>query len=93
MIDLNYYPIATTAASNQRWRPVGLGVMGLQDVFFQMRLPFDADEARALSTRIAEEIYFHALLGLVRSGRRAGPHPAFAETRAARGELQFEPGG
>ena len=35
--------------------------MGLQDVFFQLRLPFDSAEARELSTRIAEEIYFHAL--------------------------------
>ena len=32
--------------SNPRWRPVGLGVMGLQDVFFQLRLPFDSPEAR-----------------------------------------------
>ena len=49
------------AASNARWRPVGLGVMGLQDVFFQLRLPFDSAEARDLSRRIAEEIYFNAL--------------------------------
>ena len=32
VIDLNFYPIASTKASNLRWRPVGLGVMGLQDV-------------------------------------------------------------
>ena len=29
VIDLNYYPIGTAEASNLRWRPVGLGVMGL----------------------------------------------------------------
>ena len=40
--------------------------MGLQDVFFQMRLPFDSPEARELSRRIAEEIYFHAAVGVVR---------------------------
>ena len=89
VIDLNYYPIATTAASNRRWRPVGLGVMGLADVFFQMRLPFDVDEARALSKRIAEEIYFQALSASCELASERGAHPAFAETRAARGELQF----
>ncbi|HTV18238.1 MAG TPA: ribonucleoside-diphosphate reductase subunit alpha, partial [Polyangiaceae bacterium] len=61
VIDLNYYPIPSTRRSNLRWRPVGLGVMGLQDVFFQMRLAFDAPEARELSRAIAEEIYFNAL--------------------------------
>jgi ribonucleoside-diphosphate reductase alpha chain len=90
VIDLNYYPIASTAASNARWRPVGLGVMGLQDVFFQLRLPFDAPEARALSRRIAEEIYFHALAASVELAAEKGAHPAFAETRAAGGELQFD---
>ncbi|HEV7500465.1 MAG TPA: ribonucleoside-diphosphate reductase subunit alpha, partial [Vicinamibacteria bacterium] len=33
VIDINFYPIETAAGSNRRWRPVGLGVMGLQDVF------------------------------------------------------------
>ena len=83
VIDLNYYPVPSTRASNERWRPVGLGVMGLQDVFFQMRLPFDSPEARALSRRIAEEIYFHALSTSVELAERQGRHPSFAETRAA----------
>jgi ribonucleoside-diphosphate reductase alpha chain len=90
VIDLNYYPIPSTRASNLRWRPVGLGVMGLQDLFFQLRLPFDAPAARALSRRIAEAIYFHALSTSADLATQLGAHPAFAETRAARGELQFD---
>ena len=90
VIDLNYYPIASTKRSNLRWRPVGLGVMGLQDVMFQLGWAFDAPEARALSKRIAEDIYFHALTASVELAREKGAHPAFAETRAARGELQFD---
>ncbi|HSS37578.1 MAG TPA: ribonucleoside-diphosphate reductase subunit alpha, partial [Polyangia bacterium] len=89
VIDLNFYPIPSTQASNLRWRPVGLGVMGLQDLFFQLRLPFDAPDARALSRRIAEEIYFHALATSADLAGDKGAHPAFADTRAARGELQF----
>jgi ribonucleoside-diphosphate reductase alpha chain len=90
VIDLNFYPIASTRESNLRWRPVGLGLMGLQDVFFQMRLAFDSPEARALSRRISEEIYFHALSTSVDLAKDKGRHPAFDETRAARGELQFD---
>ena len=90
VIDINFYPIGSARASNMRWRPVGLGVMGLQDVFFQLRLPFDSDAARALSTRIAEEIYFHALQTSMELARQYGPHDAFPNTRAAQGELQFE---
>jgi ribonucleoside-diphosphate reductase alpha chain len=89
VIDLNYYAIPSAARANLRWRPVGLGVMGLQDLFFELGLPFDSDAARALSRRIAEEIYFYALDTSVELARERGAHPAFAETRAARGELQF----
>jgi ribonucleoside-diphosphate reductase alpha chain len=88
VIDINYYPSAEAGASNPRWRPVGLGVMGLQDVFFALRLPFDSDEAAALSTRIAEEVYLTALETSADLARESGPHPAFAETRAAAGQLQ-----
>jgi ribonucleoside-diphosphate reductase alpha chain len=88
VIDLNYYPIPATRRSNEKWRPVGLGVMGLQDVFFQLGLPFDAPAARELSRRIAEEIYFAALSASVELAEQHGKHPAFDQTRAARGELQ-----
>lgn len=90
VIDVNYYPIPEAAHANARWRPVGLGVMGLQDVFFALRLPFDGEAARRLSTRIAEEIYFHAVSESCELAGRHGAHPAFASTHAARGRLQFD---
>ncbi|MDR2216189.1 MAG: ribonucleoside-diphosphate reductase subunit alpha [Nevskiaceae bacterium] len=90
VIDLNYYPIATARASNMRWRPVGLGLMGLQDVFFRLRLPFDSPAARELSTRIQQTVYFHALRTSLDLAKQHGAHDAFAQTRAARGELQFD---
>ena len=90
VIDLNFYPIASAARSNNRWRPVGLGLMGLQDVFFKLRLPFDSTEALALSTRISECIYFHALSASCALAQKHGAHPAFAETRAAKQHLQFD---
>ncbi len=88
VIDLNYYPSAQAAASNPRWRPVGLGVMGLQDVFFALRLPFDSADARELSTRIAEEMYLTALETSADLARELGAHPTFGQSRAAAGQLQ-----
>jgi ribonucleoside-diphosphate reductase alpha chain len=90
VIDINYYPTDAAARSNAAWRPVGLGLMGLQDVFFKMQLAFDSDEARALSQRISEEIYFHALWASTELAEQSGPHPTFADTRAAAGTLQFD---
>src|SRR6185503_19840108 len=90
VIDFNFYPSESTDTSNKRWRPVGLGLMGLQDVFFQMRLPFDSAPAREISKRISEEVYYNCLIASNELAVEKGPHPSFAETRAARGELQFD---
>lgn len=90
VIDLNFYPIESARRGNLRWRPVGLGMMGLQDVFFQMRLAFDSEAARKLSAKIAEEIYYQALSTSTELALERGAHPSFAETRAAEGELQFD---
>ena len=89
VIDVNFYPTDAASRSNDGWRPIGLGIMGLQDVFFQLRLPFDSPEALALSTRISEEIYLAALDTSVDLAVEAGaPHPRYPETWAARGKLQ-----
>lgn len=90
VVDINFYPIGTAASSNNRWRPVGLGLMGLQDLFFQLKLPFDSAEAQKLSARIQEEIYFHALTTSAELAEKFGPHESFEETRAAQGQLQFD---
>ena len=90
VVDINFYPTDEADNSNSKWRPVGLGLMGLQDVFFKLRLPFDSDEARELSTRISEQIYFHALTASNELARANGSHGGWDETRAAKGDLQFD---
>ncbi|MER5883590.1 ribonucleoside-diphosphate reductase subunit alpha [Streptomyces sp. NPDC001941] len=87
VVDINFYPTEQAGNSNARWRPVGLGAMGLQDVFFQLKLPFDSPEARALSTRIAERIMLAAYEASADLAERNGPVPAWEKTRAARGVL------
>lgn len=90
VIDINFYTIPQAEKSNSKWRPIGLGIMGLQDVFFQLRLPFDSEEALKLSTKIQEEVYFHALTASCALAEKFGKHENFDETRAVEGILQFD---
>ncbi|MGW3319446.1 ribonucleoside-diphosphate reductase subunit alpha [Streptomyces fungicidicus] len=87
VVDINYYPTEQAGRSNARWRPVGLGAMGLQDVLFRLRLPFDSPEAKALSTRISERIMLAAYETSADLAERSGPLPAWEKTRTARGVL------
>ena len=90
VIDINFYPILNAKASNNKWRPVGLGVMGLQDAFFKLGLNYDSKEALDLSTKIQEEIYYWSLKTSHTVAKKEGAHTNFKETRAAKGDLQFD---
>jgi ribonucleoside-diphosphate reductase alpha chain len=90
VIDRNFYPIHEAKASNNHWRPVGLGLMGLQDLFYQLRLPFESDEAIAMSATVQEEIYYQALKTSCELAKQYGPHRDFEMTHAAKGNLQFD---
>ncbi|QKZ18904.1 ribonucleoside-diphosphate reductase subunit alpha [Streptomyces chartreusis] len=87
VVDINFYPTEQAGRSNAKWRPVGLGAMGLQDVFFKLRLPFDSAEAKELSTRIAERIMLAAYEASADLAERSSPLPAWEKTRTARGVL------
>lgn len=89
-IDLSYYPTAEAARANTKWRPIGLGVMGLADVFFALGLDFDSPEALALSTRIAEEISLAAYDTSADLALAHGAHPSYRDTRAALGVLHLD---
>ena len=90
VIDINFYPTDEAGHSNNKWRPVGLGLMGLQDVFFKLGIAFDSEEARALSARISEEIYLNALTASAGLAEEFGTHDTYDRTRAAAGDLQFD---
>jgi ribonucleoside-diphosphate reductase alpha chain len=90
VIDVNFYPTPEARSSNQKWRPIGLGIMGLQDVFFKLRLPFTSSEAKALSAKISETVYYHALLTSMKIARTQGAFPAFEESRYVDGKLQVQ---
>lgn len=90
VIDATYYPVPETKHSNNKWRPVGLGIMGLQDAFFALGIPFDSADALAITRKISEEIYYEALNTSADLAVQKGAHENFALTKAAKGVLQFD---
>ena len=61
IIDYNFYPIEETRTSNLRHRPIGIGVQGLADVFYEMKVSFSSDKSKEINRNIFESIYYGAL--------------------------------
>ncbi len=90
VIDETYYPIEEARRSNLRHRPVGLGVQGLQDVFFLLGMPFDGPEAAQLNRQIFESLYYAAISTSCQLAREHGKYSTFDGSPASRGLLQFD---
>jgi ribonucleoside-diphosphate reductase alpha chain len=90
VVDRNFYPTPESEHSNHEWRPVGLGIMGLQDTLFKMKLPFSSPEARRISSKIQETIYYHAINTSMELAKDKGSFKNFKDSRYANGELQIQ---
>jgi ribonucleoside-diphosphate reductase alpha subunit len=90
VIDGNYYPIPETKRSNERHRPIGLGVQGLADVFMMMGLPFESEMAKLLNVNIFESIYFAAMTASCELAKKDGAYQTFKGSPLSQGKFQFD---
>lgn len=90
IIDINYYPVPEARNSNMRHRPIGLGIQGLADTFFGLRLPFESKEALELNNDIFETMYFAALTASCDLAKRDGTYQTYEGSPVSQGQLQFD---
>jgi ribonucleoside-diphosphate reductase alpha subunit len=88
IIDINIYPTPQTELSNKRHRPIGIGVQGLADTFYELGIPFESPEARGLNREIFETIQYSALKTSVQLAREKGAYETFKGSPASQGVLQ-----
>ena len=90
VIDINYYPVPETRLSNEKHRPIGIGVQGLIDVFYKMKMPFDSDEAKNLNKDIFETMYYGAMLASYKQALKHGHYSTFKGSPLSEGLFQFD---
>lgn len=90
VIDINFYPVEQTRVSNERHRPMGIGVQGLADVFALMKVPFDSDEARVINKNIFETMYYGALVASNKLAKEKGTYSSFRGSPISEGKFQFD---
>ncbi len=77
VIDINYYPVKETQTSNMRHRPVGLGVMGFQDLLYQVGLNFSSLQVIEFSDQIMETIAYYAILTSSQLAAQRGTYSSY----------------
>ena len=80
VIEANCYPFPEIEAATRRTRKIGLGVMGLADLFARIGVAYDSEEGLALGGRIAEFLTAQAHAASVELGKQRGSFPAFHDS-------------
>ena len=88
VIDICYYPTKEAETSNLRHRPIGLGVMGTQDMLFQLGLNFE--DAESVINEVQERISFEAIHASYELGRDKGSYETFEGSEWSKGRVPLD---
>jgi len=90
VIDENKYPTKCGERSNQRHRPVGLGIQGLVDVYLMLNVAFESPEAYEVNRDIHETMYFAAMESSIELAEEKGAYSSFKGSPLSYGKFQFD---
>ena len=87
VIDINFYPTEAARTSNQRNRPIGMGVMGLQNALYEKNVPFNSQEAVDFNDEFMEAIAFYAYEASSDLAKEKGKYQTYEGSKWDRGLL------
>jgi len=90
VVDINFYPTAEAKTSNQRHRPVGMGLMGFQDSLYLQGISYASVEAVEFADRSMEAISFFAILASTELAAERGTYSTYAGSKWERGLLPID---
>ncbi|QSR86781.1 ribonucleoside-diphosphate reductase subunit alpha [Candidatus Methylacidiphilum infernorum] len=90
VIDINFYPIPEARNANLRHRPIGLGIMGFQDVLYIKKIPYGSEKAVEVADRLMEMVSYHAILSSCELAKERGSYSTFKGSKWDRGLLPID---
>ncbi len=90
VIDINYYPTPEAEKSNKRHRPIGLGMMGFQDMLYNKSLSYEDPEAQRLASEVTASISYYAIKASTALAKERGKYPSFPGSKWSKGDLPMD---
>lgn len=90
IIDINFYAVEEAETNNKKYRPIGIGVQGLADMFAKLWIAFESDEAKEYNKRIFEAIYYYSLEKSNMLAEKYGVYTDYEGSPISKGIFQFD---
>ena len=87
IIDINKYPVDEIDTNTKLTRRIGLGIMGLADLLFLLRIPYNSEDGYEFMYKLAEAMSYYSMEESVAIAKTRGPFPLLNETDYVKGKI------
>lgn len=87
VIDVNNYPIPEIDQASKDSRRIGLGVMGVADLLFKLRIPYNSREGYEFQEKLAEALSYYSMEESVALAKTRGAFPLCGKTEYPEGKI------
>jgi ribonucleoside-diphosphate reductase alpha chain len=87
IIDVNNYPVPEINVASIESRRIGLGVMGVADLLYKLRIPYNSKEGFDLQSKLAEALTYYSMEESVALAKSRGEFPLCSKTEYPEGKI------
>ena len=87
IIDVNTYPVDEINTASKESRRIGLGVMGVADLLYKLRIPYNSKEGYELQSKLSEALTYYSMEESVALANSRGEFPLCSKTEYPEGKI------
>ena len=87
IIDVNNYPVQEINVASKESRRIGLGVMGVADLLYKLKIPYNSKEGYELQLKLSEALTYYSMEESVALANSRGEFPLCSKTEYPEGKI------
>jgi ribonucleoside-diphosphate reductase alpha chain len=87
IIDVNNYPVDEINVASKESRRIGLGVMGVADLLYKLRIPYNSPEGYDLQSKLSEALTYYSMEESVALANTRGEFPLSSKSEYPEGKI------
>jgi len=87
IIDVNNYPVPEINVASKESRRIGLGVMGVADLLYKLKIPYNSKEGYELQSKLSEALTYYSMEESVALASSRGEFPLCSKTEYPEGKI------
>ena len=87
IIDVNHYPVDEINVASKESRRIGLGVMGVADLLYRLKIPYNSKEGYDLQSKLSEALTYYSMEESVALAKSRGEFPLCPKTEYPEGKI------